>query len=59
VVQQCIESLCSDLGRTLEWTPECEKAAIQWSHDKSKRCGRTALQFARRWVGMHLREQKG
>jgi len=56
VVQQCIERLCSELDRTLPWTAESEKAAIQWSHDKSKRCGRTAMQFARRWVGMHLRE---
>ena len=57
VVRQCIERLCSDLGRTLAWTQACEDAAIQWSHDKSKRCGRTAFQFARRWVGMKLYAQ--
>jgi len=29
-------------------------AALKWSHDKSKRCGRTALQFSRYWVGQQL-----
>ena len=29
-------------------------AALKWSHDKSKRCGRTALQFSRYWVGRQL-----
>lgn len=57
VVRQCIERLCSELGRTLPWTQACEDAALKWSHDKSKRCGRTAFQFARRWVGMELRKQ--
>ncbi|MFZ2950847.1 MAG: DUF815 domain-containing protein [Desulfuromonadaceae bacterium] len=31
-----------------------ERDAIQWSHDKSKRCGRTAYQFAKNWVGRFL-----
>ena len=35
-----------------------EKAAIKWSHDKSKRCGRTALQFSRYWVGRQLLERE-
>ncbi|MFK5925181.1 MAG: DUF815 domain-containing protein, partial [Desulfuromusa sp.] len=29
-------------------------AALKWAHDKSKRCGRTALQFSRYWVGQQL-----
>ncbi len=29
-------------------------AALQWSHEKSKRCGRTAEQFSRYWVGQQL-----
>jgi predicted AAA+ superfamily ATPase len=29
-------------------------AALKWSHEKSKRCGRTALQFSRYWVGQQL-----
>ena len=29
-------------------------AALQWSHEKSKRCGRTAQQFSRYWVGQQL-----
>lgn len=33
---------------------ELNKTALKWSHDKSKRCGRTALQFSRYWVGRQL-----
>jgi predicted AAA+ superfamily ATPase len=33
-------------------------AALKWSHDKSKRCGRTALQFSRYWVGQRLLKQR-
>lgn len=58
VVRRCMEQLCADLNRTLPWDGSCEKAAIEWSHEKSKRCGRTALQFARRWVGSSLRRGK-
>ncbi|MBN2645126.1 MAG: ATP-binding protein [Desulfuromonadaceae bacterium] len=58
VVRLCIDQLCAEQGRSLAWSTECEVAAIRWSHDKSKRCGRTALQFARRWVGSHLRGSK-
>jgi len=39
---------------TIPWSDELEKDAIQWSHDKSKRCGRTAFQFAKNWVGRYL-----
>ena len=38
----------------IPWSSEIERDAIQWSHDKSKRCGRTAYQFAKNWVGRHL-----
>jgi len=38
----------------IPWSKELEKDAIQWSHDKSKRCGRTAFQFAKNWVGRYL-----
>ncbi|MDA3903361.1 MAG: ATP-binding protein [Desulfuromusa sp.] len=33
---------------------ELYTAALKWAHDKSKRCGRTALQFSRYWVGQQL-----
>ncbi|HIJ80925.1 MAG TPA: ATP-binding protein [Desulfuromonadales bacterium] len=39
---------------TIPWSSELERDAIQWSHDKSKRCGRTAYQFAKNWVGRRL-----
>lgn len=38
----------------IPWTKELELEAIQWSHDKSKRCGRTAYQFSKNWVGRYL-----
>jgi len=41
------------------WGKELEQDAIQWSHDKSKRCGRTAFQFAKNWVGRHLLNTSG
>ncbi len=31
-----------------------DDAALKWAHEKSKRCGRTALQFSRYWVGQQL-----
>ena len=51
VVRQCIENLASENSLTFEWNRDLEKAAIGWSHEKSKRCGRTAFQFAKCWVG--------
>lgn len=44
---------------TIPWSKELERDAIQWSHDKSKRCGRTAFQFAKNWVGRHLLNNVG
>ncbi len=38
----------------IPWSKELERDAIQWSHDKSKRCGRTAYQFVKNWVGRYL-----
>jgi len=38
----------------IPWTEKLEKDALAWSHEKSKRCGRTAYQFARNWVGCNL-----
>lgn len=44
---------------SIPWSQELERDAIQWSHDKSKRCGRTAFQFAKNWVGRYLLDRKG
>jgi len=54
VVRSCINKLAAEHDTRVEWTREIEQAAISWSHEKSKRCGRTALQFARYWVGQSL-----
>ena len=56
VVRRCINKLAEENGITLPWNRQTEEAAVAWSHEKSKRCGRTALQFARRWVGRAMLE---
>ena len=38
----------------IPYTKELEREAVQWSHDKSKRCGRTAYQFSKNYVGRFL-----
>lgn len=54
VVRRHIAGFCAEHGRPAAWDLQLEREAIKWSHDKSKRCGRTALQFARHWVGQRL-----
>jgi len=54
IVEKTIARLCAEHGIEPQWNDELSKAAIKWSHDKSKRCGRTALQFARHWLGQYL-----
>ena len=58
VAQRTIARLCREHGLAPLWSDDAEEAAIKWSHEKSKRCGRTALQFARYWVGQHLLQQE-
>jgi len=53
-VRLCIERWSRELGRQVPWSADLEQAAIKWSHQKSKRCGRTAYQFSKNWVGKAL-----
>jgi hypothetical protein len=53
-VKLCVERWGKTLGRDIPWNPDLEQAAIKWSRDKSKRCGRTAYQFSKNWVGKYL-----
>ncbi len=53
-VKLCIERWSRQLGREIPWTSELEQAAIKWTHEKTKRCGRTAYQFSKNWVGKYL-----
>jgi predicted AAA+ superfamily ATPase len=53
-VRFCFERWGKQLQREIPWSREVEQAAIKWSHDKSKRCGRTAYQFSKNWVGKYL-----
>jgi predicted AAA+ superfamily ATPase len=54
VVRSCINKLAAEHATEIRWERDIEQAAIAWSHEKSKRCGRTALQFAKYWVGRQL-----
>ncbi len=54
VVRHCITMLAEESATDIPWSREAEIAALAWSHDKSKSCGRTALQFAKNWVGQRL-----
>jgi uncharacterized protein len=53
-VRLCVEREARERRVEIPWTKELEQSAISWSHDKSKRCGRTAYQFTKNWVGRYL-----
>lgn len=53
-VRLCVERFSRDLQREIPYNKELELAAIKWSHDKTKRCGRTAFQFTKNYVGKYL-----
>jgi predicted AAA+ superfamily ATPase len=57
-VRLSIDREARQRGMTIPWSKELERDAVQWSHDKSKRCGRTAYQFAKHWVGRYLLDRK-
>ena len=53
-VRLCVERWSKQLEQEIPWSKELEVAAIKWTHEKSKRCGRTAYQFSKNWVGKYL-----
>ena len=53
-VRLCVEREARERKVEIPWTKELEQDAIKWSHDKTKRCGRTAFQFSKNWVGRYL-----
>jgi len=57
-VRLCVERFGRERHIDIPWSKSLEMDAIQWSHDKSKRCGRTAFQFAKNWVGRYLLQQQ-
>jgi predicted AAA+ superfamily ATPase len=56
IVEKTIVRLCKEHQVEPQWNDEMAREAIKWSHEKSKRCGRTALQFARHWLGQKMLE---
>ncbi len=53
-VKLCIERFSQQLSQEIPMTKDLEMAAIKWSQEKTKRCGRTAFQFSKNWVGKYL-----
>ena len=53
-VRLCVEKEARKRKVEIPWTKDLQMDAIEWSHDKSKRCGRTAYQFSKNWVGRYL-----
>jgi uncharacterized protein len=56
-VRLCVEREARKRNIVIPWSKDLELDAIQWSHDKTKRCGRTAYQFSKNWVGRYLLNQ--
>jgi len=59
VSRQWVRKLCAQSGRPPVWDREVAKDAIDWSHVKGERSGRTAYQFACHWVGKTLLNNGG
>jgi predicted AAA+ superfamily ATPase len=59
VARQWTERLASRNGFVFEWTKDVAKEAIDWSHVKGDKSGRTAWQFANQWVGRSMLKGKG
>jgi predicted AAA+ superfamily ATPase len=53
-VKLSIERLSVEYAKEIPWTDDLQQAAIKWSHQKTKRCGRTAMQFSKNWAGRYL-----
>jgi uncharacterized protein len=58
-VKLCIAREARQYKIEIPWTSELEHEAINWAQEKTKRCGRTAYQFSRNWIGHHLLKTKG
>lgn len=54
LVGQLVKKRAAEHQITVDLNDELFDAATQWSREKSKRCGRTALQFSYYWVGQQL-----
>jgi len=51
VARQWTEKVAASYGFVFDWTSDIAKEAIDWSHVKGDKSGRTAWQFANQWVG--------
>lgn len=53
-VRLCVERESRARKITIPWSKEIEEEAMNWAHEKTKRCGRTAFQFSKNWIGRYL-----
>ena len=53
-VRLCVEREARARQVVIPWSKELEEEALAWSHEKTKRCGRTAYQFSKNWIGRYL-----
>ena len=54
VARQWTEKVAAANSFVFKWTGDVAKEAIDWSHVKGDKSGRTAWQFANQWVGRAL-----
>ena len=59
IVQKTLARLCLENQVAPQWDEDLAKEAIKWSHEKRKRCSRTALPFHRHWLGQSTPDQEG
>jgi len=53
-VRLCVEREARARNVVIPWSKGLEEEALAWSHEKTKRCGRTAYQFSKNWIGRYL-----
>ncbi len=53
-VKLCIEQWSVQFQQEIPWSDDLERTALKWANEKTKRCGRTAYQFSKNWVGKYL-----
>lgn len=53
-VKLCIEQWSVRFQQEIPWSDDLERTALKWANEKTKRCGRTAYQFSKNWVGKYL-----
>lgn len=51
VARRWTERVAANYGHLFDWSADVAREAVDWSHVKGDKSGRTAWQFANQWVG--------